>query len=352
MKKWLAVMVLLLVGCVDNTPIAPTQSLFANNDSEGAAVTKGMALQFPQDHGAHEAYQLEWWYLTFVLEDENNTPYAAQFTLFRFLDSGDPSTWSSAQLYMAHGALHSQDHHAFSERFARGEVGNAGVTMSPFSAFLDDWVWQSQSAELFPSTLTMKLNNTASLSLSMESNGPLIRHGDSGYSVKSADGRFRSYYYSQPFIRVTGELTLNNKRLTVSGNGWFDHEWTSELANDSALGWDWFSLHLDNGDKVMAFRMHVDDQPPHITGTYISKEGKSRTLPASAFTLAPVSSTQLGDKTLPLHWRMTIPEEGIDILLRPFKTDQLNRGRFTYYEGRIEISGSHSGAGFMELTGY
>lgn len=352
MKKWLALVLLFLSGCSENPAIAPTQSLFAGNDSAGAVVTKGKVLQFPRDHGAHLSYQLEWWYLTFVLEDDNNTPYAAQFTLFRFLGSDGASAWSSPQLYMAHGALHSRHHHAFSERFARGNVGNTGVTTAPFSAFLDDWVWQSQGAELFPSALTMTLNNSASLSLRMQSEGPLVLHGNNGYSEKSAEGEFRSYYYSQPFIKVTGELTLDGQSVEVTGNGWFDHEWTSELASDNALGWDWFSLHLDNGDKVMAFRMHVDKQPPHITGTYITKEGNARTLPASAFTLSPEKTTTLADKTLPLHWRMTIPEEGIDLSLRPFKYDQLNRGRFTYYEGRIVVSGSHTGSGFMELTGY
>ncbi|WP_414828083.1 lipocalin-like domain-containing protein [Alteromonas sp. H39] len=352
MKRGLIVFILFLAGCSEHSSIAPSQSLFSSNNSHGAAVSKGTPLQFPRDHGEHYAHQLEWWYLTFVLEDENETPYAAQFTLFRFLGNDSNSSWSSGQLYMAHGALHSRHHHAFSERFARGKVGNAGVTTAPFSAFLDDWAWQSQSAELFPSTLTMTLHRSASLVLNMESTGPLVLHGDDGYSEKSADGNFRSYYYSQPFINVSGELTLNDKRVAVSGNGWFDHEWTSELANDNALGWDWFSLHLDNGDKVMAFRMHVDKQAPHITGTYITKQGNARTLPASAFTLLPETTTKLGDKQLPLHWRMTIPKEGIDVSLRPFKTDQLNRGRFSYYEGRIEISGSHTGAGFMELTGY
>lgn len=342
----------LLPACSENPAIAPKQSLFDNSNSEGASVTAGAPLFFPGDHAAHPEYQLEWWYLTFVLEDENNNAYAAQYTLFRFLGSNTESSWSSPHLFMAHAALHSQHTQAFSERFARGGVGNAGITTAPFSAFLDDWLWQSQSENLFPSTLIMKINDAASLSLTMRNTGPLVLHGQDGYSEKSVDGRFRSYYYSQPFIEVSGELQLDERTVSVKGKGWFDHEWTSELANEEALGWDWFSLHLDNGDKVMAFRMHVDDKPPHITGTYITPDGTVRTLPASAFSLTPVKTTVLDGNTFPLQWRMTIPEEGIDVSLRPFKTDQLNRGRFTYYEGRIEISGSHTGAGFMELTGY
>ena len=41
----------------------------------------------------------------------------------------------------------------------------------------------------------------------------------------------------------------------MTGTGWLDREWSSQpLAPDQA-GWDWFSLHLDDGARLMAYRL-------------------------------------------------------------------------------------------------
>ena len=37
--------------------------------------------------------------------------------------------------------------------------------------------------------------------MSLEANGPLVFHGDKGYSIKSSEGQ-ASYYYSQPFFKM------------------------------------------------------------------------------------------------------------------------------------------------------
>jgi predicted secreted hydrolase len=42
----------------------------------------------------------------------------------------------------------------------------------------------------------------------------------------------------------------------------------------------------------------------------------------------------------------------IDIQITPMQINQWNPGIFSYYEGGTVISGSHSGVGFIELTGY
>ncbi|MCU7555650.1 carotenoid 1,2-hydratase [Alteromonas sp. ASW11-19] len=354
MIKRLLLVLCILTGCSpDNQAVAPGNSLFAGaSTGKTANVTPAATPVLPGDHRSHDAYQLEWWYLTLVLNDDQGEPFAAQFTLFRLLTGPDNSDWSTAQTYMAHVSVHSQRHHWFGERFARGGVGNAGIEEKPFAAFMDDWRWQATSHELFPSTLSFSPAAGVQLTLDLTQHGPYAMHGDNGYSEKSADGRFRSYYYSQPFIQASGTLTLPSGQHSVSGNGWFDHEWTSALADQDALGWDWFSLHLDNGDKIMAFRMHVNDATPYVTGTYVTREGQSHHLDSNDIDLQPTATLSVAGRTMPLNWHMVIPSEQVDIQLIPFKTDQYNRAQFPYYEGRMQVSGTHAGSGFMELTGY
>ena len=48
---------------------------------------------------------------------------------------------------------------------------------------------------------------------------------------------------------------------------------------------------------------------------------------------------------------MKIPSKNLDVNISPFKPGQWNEGRFSYYEGRVNVEGTHSGQGFMELTG-
>lgn len=341
-----------LVACEDTTP---RRSIFGQStlSDKRAKVTPERPVRLPADHASHPAYQLEWWYLTAILEDEQQTAYGLQFTLFRFsTSSASPSNWSNAQQWMAHASLHTPDSHLFESRFASGEVGNAGVKAQPFTAFLDNWQWQSTGAAPFPAKVTFSIENQADIALSLTQTGPFILQGDQGFSQKSADGNYRSYYYSLPFIDIQGSLQLNNRTHTLKGIGWYDHEWTSELASKDALGWDWFSLHLDNGDKLMAFRMHVNEAAPYVTGTYIRQGGQKYTLTDTAISMTPQQSFQVAGRTVPLKWRVQVPDHQIDVQISPFKIDQWNPGRFPYYEGRVELSGSHTGAGFMELTGY
>jgi Predicted secreted hydrolase len=61
---------------------------------------------FPIDHGPHDDYRIEWWYLTANLEGLDGTPYGLQWTLFRSALTSDVGKgWSSPQLWMGHAAV-------------------------------------------------------------------------------------------------------------------------------------------------------------------------------------------------------------------------------------------------------
>ncbi len=384
--------------------VGPT-SFFGNMPSNNtlgnaASVQRNTLLKLPEDHKSHPEFQLEWWYLTFVLEDENENEYGMQFTLFRFsgafeggLEGGleehetpnspqHANSWSNSQQWMGHASLHSKDEHFFEERFAAGGVGNAYVNTVPFEAVIDDWNWKANNtnADLFPSLLNVTFpqaaNNNTSAFLQLTAEGPYIKQGDNGYSKKTYDERLRSYYYSQPFIKANGTLVVNGKQIIVKGLGWFDHEWTSHLANSEAMGWDWFSIHFDNGDKLMAFRMHATKKDAEkeakgnssntsdtgsmsevfTTASFIRKDGRKETLSGNEVSIQPEKASLITfnnkEHSVPTTWRISIPSKEINVLTSPFKEDQWNPSLFPYYEGRIHVTGTHRGTGFMELTGY
>ena len=402
---------------------------FGNMQSSDAftPVKRGYTVAIPRDHMSHPDFQLEWWYLTFVLSAEDGQEFGLQYTLFRFNTelNAPPSVkvnaensaevnannhiaknWTNGQQWMGHASLHTAEQHYFEERFASGGVGNAYVNQQPFTTVIDDWAWKAAQAEvqtgaeskaMFPSVLKVafgqssthhpvringkipttaadslsELNDAPSVSavkvsLNLDTYGPFIKQGDNGYSKKTQDERLRSYYYSQPFINAKGTLNIEGNSVRVTGKGWFDHEWTSHLANSEAMGWDWFSLHLDDGSKLMAFRMHAMNEnmknstSKHseifTTASYIAENGTKETIDQANVSITPTAYETINEgespRSVPTAWRIQIPEKDIDLSIRPFKESQWNNSLFPYYEGRVEIKGSHSGSGFMELTGY
>jgi predicted secreted hydrolase len=355
------------------------RSSVEQNNSLGSVADPNYKVTFPKDHRAHDQFDIEWWYLTANLKDEDDNPYGLQWTLFRFknpntsVDSTNSSSsstelsnneWHNNQIYMAHASIHSLDKHWFSEKFARGGVGNTGLTKLPFSLFIDDWQWLNSDEEsgLLPATLSFSATDTAtantqiSAEFTLQQTGPLVLHGEQGFSVKST-GKHASHYYSAPFINIEGVLNhadndVNSTPIKLKGQAWFDQEWTSQLLDDSTQGWDWLSLHLDNGSKIMAFRMRLKIQPDYITGSYISQNGEQTTLQPKDLTLKPISIKKVDNKQLPLSWQLTIPSKEIDLTISTLKDNQWNNASIPYYEGMVKIEGSHGGAGFLELTGY
>lgn len=69
----------LLLGACDKPP-APEES-FAGLGSQAAdfaQVVPGKVFSFPQDHGPHDGYRIEWWYLTANLKDAEGNAYGVQ----------------------------------------------------------------------------------------------------------------------------------------------------------------------------------------------------------------------------------------------------------------------------------
>src|SRR6202051_2251878 len=224
-----------------------------------APVVPGKTFVFPADHGPHPGYRIEWWYVTANLMDAAGQAFGAQWTLFRqaMHPGAQQEGWANQQIWMGHAAVTRADTHRFSEAFARGGVGQAGVEAKPFLAWIDSWEMrgsaQTRDASLAP--LELKASATDfSYALRLDADRALVLQGDAGYSRKSERGQ-ASYYFSQPYFKVTGSITIDDKTAEVTGQAWMDREWSSQPLASDQTGWDWFSLHLNSGEKLMLYRL-------------------------------------------------------------------------------------------------
>src|SRR5579872_3804177 len=214
-----------------------------------APVIPGRKLVFPADHGQHPDFRIEWWYVTANLSDPDGVAYGAQWTLFRQAMRPGPQAegWANQQIWMGHAAVTRADTHRFAEAFARGGVGQAGAEAAPFQAWIDAWQMRGQEGMDSTSLSPLELSAAAAdfaYALRLRADHPLVLQGEAGYSIKSAQGQ-ASYYYSQPYFRARGHITIDDGPVNVTGQAWMDREWSSQPLASNQTGWDWLSLHFD-----------------------------------------------------------------------------------------------------------
>lgn len=319
-------------------------------DAEGFHVPEpGHLLLFPRDHGSHPEFRIEWWYVTANLRDEAGNPMGLQWTLFRQASrQGHEDDLNSTQIWMGHAGLTTKDDHYSAETFARGGTGQAGTTTSPFNAYIDDWEIRSRNAGIEQIDLRAS-GLDFSYQVELNAKGPLVLHGDGGFSEKSDQGQ-ASYYYSQPFYELKGSVTIEGEKISVTGSAWLDREWSSQPLAPDQTGWDWFSLHFESGERLMAFRLR--GSKAFTSGTWIDADGTTMPLQNGAMTFSPLEEHLVDGHDIPVRWRIELPERGLNIETKAVNPDAYMAMIFPYWEGPISFEGSHTGVGYLEMTGY
>ncbi len=317
------------------------------------AATEGYALpdpttrfSFPEDHGAHPDFRIEWWYITANLTDADGTAYGIQWTLFR--NAMAPGGSATDQAWMGHAGVSTPDGHFFAERLARGGTGQAGVTPEPFEAFIDEW--RMAGPDVNDISLTAQ-SEQFHYDLNLKANHPFVPQGESGYSIKSEAGQ-ASHYYSQPFYQIEGVLTLPSGDINVSGQAWLDREWSSQPLAADQTGWDWVSLHFDSGEKLMGYRLRNSDGGAYTVGTWITTDGTPEPLANGMLTMEAVNETDLAGRTIPTVWDIALPSKNLTIRTSAVYPDSWMGTRIPYWEGPVTITGSHEGQGYLEMSGY
>jgi predicted secreted hydrolase len=373
MKILAVVIVLLLLSGVvvvrydqagpDTTVIrADVQGLVSEQygDEAFSKVTEVVPFEFPRDHGPHPDYRAEWWYYTGNLADEAGNHYGFQFTIFRRgIVPGQPereSEWGTHEIYFAHLTVTDVSGERFEsrERYSRGGAGLAGAQGLPFyQVWLDDW----SAKEVEPGKVRLKASDDSiGLDLILEQAKPIALQGDRGVSAKGGEPGNASYYYSMTDNVTTGTITTSRGTFEVTGNSWMDREWSTSDLPPGTVGWDWFSLQLDDGRDVMSYFIRREDGSfyPSSSGLVVYPDGSTRFLVLDDVDLTVLDewTSPRSGATYPAAWQFSIPDEEIDLRLTPLLNDQELDVSFVYWEGAVEIEGSQSGFGYVEMTGY
>lgn len=359
-----------LAGCSrqpdDTSRLSPGETLSA--DTTGyPKVAEPRSFRWPDDHGPHPHYKHEWWYVTGQLVAEGGRRFGFQFTVFREAISPEPpdspSKWATNQLYLAHVAVTDVQggHYLSDERTARGALGLAGADAQPFRVWLEDWQLDGRADSAGGMTAHLTVDGDGfGYVLNIRNTRPPLLQGDRGMSLKGPQGN-ASYYYSFTHLDARGTVTVGGEPLAVTGDAWFDHEWSSSALQRSQSGWDWFSLQLAGGAALMAFRLRDASEPDRdfYSGTFVDASGNKTVLSTGQVDMQALdywTSDRTGVR-YPVKWRLSVPALGLVLETDPWLENQELVHSFRYWEGAVRVRGRLgekpvAGQGYVELTGY
>ena len=366
---------LLAAGCSAPQSAATASSsviaMLSGGADEGfARAIEPLPLAFPRDHGAHPAYQIEWWYFTGNLADDGGDEYGYQLTFFRrALTPGMPpraSGMATNQVYMAHFALTDAavGRHAAFERFSRGDGSLAGAAGEPlFAVWLEDWAVRETEpgAYRLAAKAETDAGETVGLDLTLRETRAPILHGEAGLSRKGAEPGNANYYYSLVGLETAGVVTYGERTVTVSGLSWMDHEFGTSALGEDALGWDWFSVQLADGSALMLAELRLADGgvEESFVGTWLEPDGEQTPVRAGEYALDVLGEwvSPYTGIAYPSGWRITLPAQALTLTVMPLVRDQEMRVSYVYWEGATRVEGERggqpvAGRGYVELTGY
>ena len=80
---------------------------------------------------------------------------------------------------------------------------------------------------------------------------------------------------------------MTAKPFTVDGLSWMDHEWSTSALGAEQVGWDWFSIQLDDNTELMLFQLRRADGTVDAfsSGTLIAADGSTRQLGPGDFSI-------------------------------------------------------------------
>ncbi|HEY7911266.1 MAG TPA: lipocalin-like domain-containing protein [Blastocatellia bacterium] len=366
-KSMIALLAIFITGAAAPLKSEPGKDVAAAPEIEKwREAAAGYRFSFPRDHASHPEYGLEWWYYTGNLRAAGGRRFGYQLTFFRVGVTPrplNPSRWAVRDLYMAHFALsdiEGESFHAF-ERLNRAGVGWSGAETASYRVWNEDW-----EAHLEGGIHILRARDgDYQIDLRLKPAKPIVVHGIDGVSQKGALAGNASHYYSLTRMETSGKIIAGGEALDVEGLSWMDHEFGTSFLEAEQVGWDWFSIQLDDGRELMLFELRRVDGSidPRSSGTLIEADGGALHLSLEDFRLTPGNAwrSEASGATYPTAWRIEIPRYDLRLDVRAaFAGQELRTAEsagVTYWEGSTEITGREgerklTGRGYLEMTGY
>jgi predicted secreted hydrolase len=268
-----------------------------------------------------------------------------------------------SNVYLAHFAVTDEQggRFFFAEKLNRAGLKVANAFQDYPYVFNENW-----SMEMLADRFILRADTpeyTAHLMLTPQKKVTI--HGKNGVSQKADCKGCASHYYSITRMKTDGTLTAGDKPLTVQGTTWMDHEFGSNQLTANQVGWDWYSIQLDNNTEVMLYVMRNKDGSidPNSSGTFVQPDSSVKRVTRDEFSVTSKSkwTSPKSGGTYPMGWHVSVPALKLELDLEPVMKDQelltTRTTGVTYWEGACKVSGTCAarpvaGQSYVEMTGY
>ncbi len=348
-------------------PIAIGEARAKENDRQFRRALPGYVFKFPNDHASHDDFKTEWWYYTGHLSGrEENQKFGFELTFFRSgMNTANQvqSRWKVDNVYLAHFAVTDPGRKSFffQSRTNRPGLATGGADQQKYRVWNGGWTAQlDNNAHILKATTP-----EYGIDLKLVSAKPPALHGKNGVSQKASCKGCASHYYSMSRLQATGTIIRDGKPIPVTGLVWMDHEFGSNQLTREQVGWDWFSIQLDDNTEIMLYVMRVKSGGFDVnsSGTIIGADGSTQHLSLSDYKIDVLNQwkSPSTSATYPAQWHISIPGRRVELTVEPLLNNQElvgeQAGGITYWEGACKTIGTVNdkpinGQAYVELTGY
>lgn len=320
--------------------------------------------RFPRDHGAHLEFRSEVWSLNGQLQDGQGRDYGFQLTFIRLAMVPEPpqrsSVWATNEIYRAHFALTDGSSNRFRafERFSREALGLAGTSADPHRVWLEDWSLEVAGDGRFRLQVA-----TGEVDMELDLTGvkPILTQDEGDVLDGAPGGTGGFHFFVIPRLATEGSLRMAGTELAVTGSASMDRIWGELPMARGQLALNRFALQLDDGRDLLCFelRRRAGGGTPIPSCLLIAADGSTRRYGRRDIRLEPVGrwSSPIDGTSYPVHWLMSIPDQGLELAISPVVDDQELDFALRAWSGAVAAKGSHRGKsvtarGHLELSGY
>jgi len=332
--------------------------------------------QLPQEEAVHKQNSLEWWYFTGHLRDKaTGELFGVEYVFFHFNITGKKD-WQ-----MVNFALTDPQAKQFRYDYKVERLPKLLASALPLNLNMrkkdQSWTLTGQEGQ-YHLQGRMAAHQGYAINLTTQPQKPVLLHSGTGY--ENYGDVAKAGYYSYPRLNTTGTIEIGGKVREVEGQLWYDRQWNCNSVTNKGIGWDWFSLQLDEREltagtnsgtspqavthhDIMTYELFDRNSSRSVRGgTYNGPQGVVD-LSAQDFQLEVLDYwTSLHSRLrYPSKWRLRIPSQEYDLTITPLVADQeltlkLFAGiKMRYWEGMCRVEGTHhgrpvSGNSYVELT--
>ena len=244
---------------------------------------------------------------------------------------------------MAHFAITdvTQKEHQEFERLTRGAAGLSGAQAVPYQVWLEDW----SVTETAPKTYQLKASQ-GSLCIGFDARRSeracLAR---SGWVQPERSRSWERIVLLQPDPpAIERECGTKDDNFKVTGASWMDHEFSTSALSPDQVGWDWFSIQLDDNTELMFFQIRRADGSidPFSSGKIVYADGSKHQLLKDDFviTVEDTWRSPFSGMRYPARWKVGLPRENMTLEIIPYLENQEMDVSYIYWEGAVQVKGA------------